>query len=323
MTLTQTAILTKKFILFSTIALVLGITGFIGYSIWQNWYLSTLPIVEEQPDTKFGVLPALGFPQRPVSSSNFTYSLDTTTGGLPKFDKIIKVFFLPKTYATFLSSQKSQELAEKFNIKTAPQILSEINYLYKEGEKTLEVNLDSGNFLFKKEATPSAKTLDSDDKLMADFKSVLSSLGVLKDQLKNGRAKVTGPQISIWPEDLDGKTIFTPEFNKSLVNAEVSGSADNTENYLALNFTFFSIDDSTFATYPLRKAEESFEDLKQGKGVIMIEPPKPQVSITSVYLGYYLPESYTPYLQPIYVFEGPQFVAFASAVSREFQTSGN
>lgn len=313
MTLTQTAILTKQVILVSAVALVLGIVGFIGYNIWYNWYLSTLPVVEEQPDAKFGILPALEFPSRSVSSSNFSYSLDTTTGGLPKFEKIIKVYFIIKTYATFLSAQRSQDLAEKFSIKTPPQILSETNYVYKEGEKTLEVNLDSGNFRFKNEATPSAAALDSDDKLTADFKNVLNSLGVLKDQLKNGRSKVVGSQISIWPQDLDGKAIFTPEFNKSLVNAQVSGSANNLENYFSLNFFFFLIDESTFATYPLKRAEEAFEDLKQGRGAVMIEPPKPQVSITSVYLGYYLPEGYTPYLQPIYVFEGPQFVAFTSA----------
>lgn len=298
----------------SAITLVLGIAGFIGYKIWYNWYISTLPPVEEQPDAKFGILPALEFPTRSVSSSNFSYSLDTTTGGLPKFEKIIKVYFIIKTYATFLSAQRSQDLAEKFAIKTPPQILSETNYVYKEGEKTLEVNLDSGNFRFKKEATPSATTLDSADKISADFKNVLNSLGVLKDQLKNGRAKMVGSQISIWPQDLDGKAIFTPEFNKSLVNAQVSGSANNLENYFSLNFFFFLIDESTFATYPLKRAEEAFEDLKQGQGVIMIEPSKPQVSITSIYLGYYLPEGYTPYLQPIYVFEGPQFVAFTSAI---------
>lgn len=297
----------------SSITLVLGIAGFIGYKIWYNWYISTLPPVEEQPDAKFGILPALEFPTRSVSSSNFSYSLDTTTGGLPKFEKIIKVFFLPKTYATFLSAQRSQDLAEKFAIKTPPQILSETNYVYKEGEKTLEVNLDSGNFRFKKEATPSAGALDSTDKMSADFKNVLNSLGVLKDQLKNGRTKVVGPQISVWPQDIDGKAIFTPEFNISLVNAQVSGSANNLENYFSLNFFFFLIDESTFATYPLKRAEEAFEDLKQGRGAVIIEPPKPQVSITSIYLGYYLPEGYTPYLQPIYVFEGPQFVAFTSA----------
>lgn len=317
MTLTQIAVFTRRSIVLSAIILSLSIISFIGYRIWHNWYISTLPPVEEQPDMKFGILPALEFPARAVSTSNFSYSLDTTTGGLPKFEKIIKVFFLVKTYATFLSAQRSQDLAEKFSIKAPPQILNETNYVYKEGGKTLEVNLDSGNFRFKNEATISASlsssTLDSEERLSTDFKNVLSFLGLLKEQLKNGRTKVVENQISLWPQDIDAKVIFTPEFNKSLINAKVAGSAGNLENYLSLNYTFFPIDESTFATYPLKRAEEAFEDLKSGKGVVMIEPAKPTVSITSVYLGYYLPEGYTPYLQPIYIFEGPQFVAFTSA----------
>ncbi|MBI2334375.1 hypothetical protein HYU96_01105 [Candidatus Daviesbacteria bacterium] len=320
MTLTQIAVFTRRTIVLSAAALILTIVGFIGYKIWLNYYLSTLPPVEEVPDTKFGSLPSLEFPATGVSSSNFSYSLDTATGGLPKvgqdpgFGKIIRVYFIVKTYATFLSAQRSQDLAEKLGIKTSAQIVSETNYVYKQDNKILEVNLDSGNFKFKNEATPEAKPLNEESRLATDFKNVLSFLGILKEELKSGRSQVAGSQISIWPKDIDGKAIFTPEFNKSLINATVSGPAGNLENYLSLEFTFFPIDESTYATYPLRRAEEAFEDLKQGKGVVMIEPAKPQVSITSVNLGYYLAESYTPYLQPIYIFEGPQFVAFASAI---------
>lgn len=347
MTLTQTAILTKQIILISTIFLTFSTIIFIGYKIWYNWYISTLPPVEEQPNIKFGVLPTLDFPQSSVSSSNFSYSLDTPTGGLPKvgidpgFEKIIKVYFLPKTYASFLSAQRSQDLAEKFAVKTPPKILSETNYQYKEDEKTLTVDLDSGNYQFLREATVSAKQkLDDDNALVEGFENTLSFLGGLKEELRHGRTKVVllkneagklvptklrsealAAQISIWPQSIDKKSIFTADYNKSLVSATVLGSAANLENYLALNYIFFSIDTSTFATYPLRAATEAFEDLKSGKGVVLIEPEKPQVSITSVYLGYYLPENYTPYLQPIYIFEGPDFVAYTSAIS--LKTSGN
>lgn len=349
MTLTQTAIFAKQVILISAIFLTFSTIIFIGYKIWYNWYLSTLPPVEEQPNTKFGILPALDFPQTFVSSSNFTYSLDTPTGGLPKvgadpgFEKIIKVYFLPKTYASFLSAQRSQDLAEKFGIKSPPKVLSETSYLFKEGERTLTVDLDSGNYQFKKEATLSAKQkLDDDNTLISDFENTLSFLGGLKEELRHGRTKVVllkseggtltptklrteaiAAQISIWPQSIDKKSIFTPDFNKSLVFAKVLGSAANLESYIALNYTFFQTDTSTFATYPLRAATEAFEDLKKGRGIVLIEPEKPQVSITSVYLGYYLPENYTPYLQPIYIFEGPQFAAYTSAISPSFKTSGN
>lgn len=344
MTLTQTANLTKHTITISVLALILGVVSFVGYKIWYAYYLNSLPPVEEKPDTKFGLLPPLDFPQTNVSTSNFSYSLDTVSGGLPKvgqdegFEKIIKVYFVVKSFATLLSSERSKALAEKFGITSPAQIISETKYRFVDQNKILNVDLDSGNFSYFKEATISARQqLDDDNKLVSDFEGVLNSLGVLKEDLRNGRTKVVllkvdsgnlvptqlraetaAAQISLWPADVDKKPIFTPDFNRSTVNSVVVQGASNIENYLSLEFNYYQIDTTVFATYPIKTAEAAFEDLKTGKGVVIIEPTKPQISITSVYLGYYLSENYNPYLQPIFVFEGPNFVGYVPAVSSEF-----
>lgn len=343
MTLTQTAILTKQSIKFAAVAAVVVTVSFIGYKIWYSYYLSTLPPVEEKPDTKFGKLPPPNFPKTLVSSSNFSYNLDTTTGSLPKigdedFEKIIKVYFVIKPLASLLSSQRSQSLAEKFDITNAPQILSETNYSFRSGGKTLSVDLDSGNFTYINLISPPSNVqLDDDNKLIVDFKSILANLGVLKNELREGRSKVVllrssganyipttvrteaiSAQISLWPKDLDKRSIFTSDFNKSLVNAQIFESSSNLENYLFINFTNWPVEERVFATYPTKSPDDAFNDLKGGKGAIILEPEKAEVSITSIYLGYYLSDSYTPYLQPIYIFEGPQFVAFVSAVDSSF-----
>jgi len=334
MTLSQTAIVTKQIITISIFAIVLGLVSFIGYKIWYAYYLAHLPAVEEKPDTKFGLLPSLDFSQGTVSSSNYSYSIDTSTGNLPKigqdpgFEKLVKVYFVTKTFASLLSSEKSQALAEKFDIKVAPEILSETSYRFKEKDKTLTVDLDSGNFVFKREATLSAQaSLDDDSRLVSDFERNLENLGIFKEDLKKGRTKVlllrpetATAQISLWPASIDSKPIQTPQFDSSLISATVYKSADDLKNYLSLNFTYYPIDTSTYATYPIKSAQQAFEDLKNGKGVVTIEPLKPNVSITSIYLGYYLPENYSPYLQPIFIFEGPHFASYVPATSEQFQT---
>lgn len=334
MTLTQVAIVTKQIITLSILAVVLGTISFIGYKIWYAYYLANLPPVEEKPDTKFGILPYPDFPVAGVSSSNFSYSIDTTTGDLPKvgtdagFEKLIKVYFITKSFATLLSPEKSQSLAEKFKITTLPQILSETNYKFVDGDKTLNVDLDSGNFTYQNEATISSQVnFDEDEKLIFDFKRILNNLGLSKQDLNEGRSKVVLSekdgveiaQISLWQANLDNIPIVTPDFNKSPVNARAFKSADNLENYLSLEFSYFPIDISTFATYPIKTTGAAFEDLRNGKGIVIIEPAKPDVSITSVYLGYFLPENYTPYLLPIFVFEGPDFAAYLPAITEEFQ----
>lgn len=345
MTLSQTAVLTKRIITITFFALVLGIISFIGYKLWYAYYLAHLPPIEEKPDTKYGLLPALDFPKSTVSSSNFTYSIDTSTGNLPKigdpsFEKFIKVYFVTRTFATLLASEKSQILAEKFDITQPPEIITETNYHFQDKGHNLKVDLDSGNFVYTNQASPSARTsLDDNNKLVSNFENILNTLGIFREEFKKGRTKVVflkdnggtliptslradavAAQVSIWPPPIDRRSIFTGEFNKSLIYAVVSPSADNIDNYRLLNFTYFPIDTTTFATYPIKTPDVAFEDLKLGKGVVVITPEKPNVSITSIYLGYYLADNYNPYLQPIFVFEGPNFAAYVSAVSEQFQS---
>ncbi len=345
MTLTQAALITRRTILFSIISLIIGIVSFIGYNIWYAYYLASLPPVEEKPDIKFGLLPPPEFPQGSVSTSNFSYSLDTTTGGLPKlgtdegFEKVVRVYFVTQTFATLLAPEKSAALAEKFKISSSPEIISDTRYRYKDQDKTLLVDLDNGNFSYRKNATPSANVnLGEDDKLILNFKQILSNLGVLKEDLQNGKVKLSflkmngdqlnptelkseavAYQISLWPAAIDKKPVVTPNFNNALIEAVISGESSNLDNYISLVFTYYPVDATTFATYPIKTAEEAFDDLKTGRGIVIVTPDKPQVSITSVSLGYYLSVSYSPYLQPIYVFEGPNFVSYVSAISGQFQ----
>lgn len=333
MTLTQTAILTKQIIAISIIAITVGIISFVSYKIWYAYYLSTLPPVEEKPDTKFSILPPPQFPKVSVSSSNFSYTLDTTTGGLPKigqdsgFEKIIKVYFVIKPYATFLSADKSQALAVKFNITNPPKVLNETTYEFKQDSKTLIVDLDSGNFKYSNETPFSPEqSPDTEERLVSNFIRILESLGVLKEEVKEGKSKVTVLNantkevlISVWPKDLDKKPIFASDVNKSPISATVRATSANLENYLSLDFTYYQIDTQTFATYPIKSSEAAFSDLKLGKGVVVVEPQRPQVSISSVSLGYFLPEGYSTYIQPVFVFEGPHFLAYVSAILSEFQ----
>ena len=325
MTLTAVATFTRRFIFLFILSLILGIAGFIGYKMWYANYLTSIPPIEEKPDTRFGNLPKPNFPDASVSSSNFSYSLDTTTGGLPSFDKLLKVYFIPKAYSTLLASDKSRELASQLGINVSPTIISETRYLFTQNTKSLTVDLDTGNFTFKQEATvagiPQTGTVET-EKLVDDFKNFLNSNQLLKEGLQNGPTKmnpltiVETPafEISIWPQDLDGKPILTASANKSLVNATVINNTRQIENYISLNYTYWPIDTSTFGTYPAKPIETALANLKSGEGIIIQEPSKPQISITSVYLAYFLETSYSPYLQPIYVFEGPQFRAYVLAL---------
>lgn len=322
MTLTQTAILTKRLLVISAISLALIITGTIAYNYYQAYQRSKIPPAEEQPDLKFGTLPQPNLPPIAVASSDYGYTLDTVTGGLPEnLPKLIKVYFIPQLGTTLLASERAKTLAESLGFNIGPESLSETErrFLDPSGGQLI-INLDSGNFkLTRQIATPSAQTTTIDDqaKLVADLKQFLASKNLLKPQIASGRFKIALNTISLWQEDVDGLPIETDSFSSGLVKAVVSKNLSE-QNYLSLDYHFWLIDQTNFATYPLKKAGLAFEQLQAGLGTIIIKPTGSRVSITSVYLAYLLTEEYSLYLQPIYVFEGEGFVAYVSAIPDEY-----
>ena len=75
----------------------------------------------------------------------------------------------------------------------------------------------------------------------------------------------------------------------------------------------------TQATYPLKTAEEAFNELKEGGGFLAsYYGNESQILIKEVYLAYYLGVTPQEYLMPVVVFEGPNgFFAYVSAVNDE------
>lgn len=318
MTLTQVATITRRGILVSIILLVLGLSVFIGYSIWHANYLASLPKPEEVPDVKFGMLPKINFAPSNVSSSNFSYQIATQTGGLPDFGKLVKVYFIPKATASFLAQDKASTLARQFNIDTTPESAEE-NYTFRKENRFLNLDVNTGNFTYKKEATISGtKFLASDTQVIQNFKNFLSFLGVLVPELKNGPGKVSGQEISIWPEEIDKKPIITAKFKQGLVRGEASQSAMALDDYTDIKFTYWPVDLTTFSTYPIKTTTQALEDLRSGKGNVVVEPTNSQVSITSSSIAYFESENYTPYLQPVIIFEGPNFVALVPAIIDQY-----
>ena len=88
----------------------------------------------------------------------------------------------------------------------------------------------------------------------------------------------------------------------------------DTKNLLKLDFTFWPVDQTSFATYPLKTAAQTFAELQNGQGTVIEESPTSAVSITDLTIGYFESNEYTPYLQPVFIFTGPNFTAYVPAI---------
>lgn len=334
MTLTQTAILTRRGIITLIILLILAVSTAIAYNIWNQYRLANLPPVVEKPEMKFGLLPPISFPASKVTSSNYAYSLDTETGFLPQTPKLLKVYFIPKSSLTLMAPEKSINLAKNLGFPLGPEILSVNLYRFtNEAGGEMVIDLTNGNFNFRqssveKIATNSAQAnLPGQDKITTDFKDYLSANNLLAEDLKNGRSPVqynnrtaqnsTTARVSLFPINFENLPIITPLFNQGLIKAVVNGSEAN--QYPGLNYIYWIIDKTTSSTYPLKTAEEAFAELKSGGGYVSLESKTPKVSLASVYLAYLESEEYTPYLQPVFVFEGPDFTGLVPAIATATQ----
>lgn len=329
MTLTQAATWTKRGIALFAITFILGIVAIIGYNVWYRYYLTTLPKPEVKPEMKFGSLPELKFPPMTVSSSNFSYAIETETGDLPKFPNMIKVYFVPPVPLSLMASEKTKRLAESFGFLNEAANTAQNRQRFTDNEGgELTVDLTTGNFRLQKQSTTSAKQNESPpgkDTLIGEFKSHLGARELLPEILQNGRAdtspviassSATLDEVSLWPSDIDELPVVSAPLQKGLVRGIPAYDPEGKIFFDRVDYTLWQIDNTTFSTYPLITAEQALIDLKTGKGFISSDPKTPKVSVASVRLAYYEAEEYAPYLQPVFIFEGPGFAALVPAIAK-------
>jgi hypothetical protein len=72
-------------------------------------------------------------------------------------------------------------------------------------------------------------------------------------------------------------------------------------------------------TYPIKTADQAFDDLKKGKGYIAsYNGTGSQILINNVFLAYYIGQAQQDYLQPVIVFQGQNgFFAYVPAIADE------
>lgn len=344
MTLTEASAATKKGLIITALTIFVLLAGWGAWHFYYNYiYLPGLPPVVEQPTLVFGPLPKIAFPETSISSSNFSYALDTETGGLPEDTPLlIKVYSVAQLATDLLALDRAKNLAGSLNFNKNPLAITSTQYKFIDDKNggELIVDLDTGNFKFRRNiASGSADSFERIEDFIDEetqgrmFKNFLNSKNLLKDQLKEGQTKAsynnpikkdsTLVTINLWQEGVEDFPIVTPKFNEGLIKAITSNNRDDVKKYISLDYIFWPIDLENFGTYPIKNAKEAFEELKNGEGFIAVEPRSSSVSITKVYLGYYLAEEFSNYLQPVYVFEGPGFAGMIPAIKSEFVEKEN
>lgn len=343
--LTQIAVVSRKGIRYGIYALILIIIARFVFNFGVSLYKKIFPPPPPSPTVTFGKLPKLPFPEK-ERPENLTYVLETPDGKLPALPEQEPIYFMPPIASSInvVENAKSKARSLGFDPNGKPIVESIKNvYLFQKTTQpsTLTMNIITGIFSisYNLNADPSAVSgiPSAPDQAISQVKSYFGSAGITPDFV-NGRStsellKLEGGnfvkvdslsdaelvKVNLFRENLGlDKDIIsvTPNMPEANIWAITSG----TRSIIAAEYHYYQLDKQKSGTYPLKSAEEAWEELKGGNAYFanLGTDSDGQITIRRVYLGYYDPGQYTEFYQPVVVFEGDGgFFAYVPAVKSD------
>lgn len=346
MTLTQTAYYARlaiKSLLFFVIFLVVGK---LLINIGSTVYLQLFPPPPPAPTVSFGRVPVLYFPER-QGIPTFTYTLQTTTGELPKLSTTANVYFTPTRSASFLSLDEAMKIARNLGFQQTNTPLTDTIYRFerKESSATLDVNIINKTLsisynLTKTPELMSMRSPSTNDALSAVL-SFLRQSSLLPPDLENGEKtfeylKTDPPDLStvsslseanfirvnLFRQKYDDLPVVTANRKRGNVWFLVTGDRAADKQIIAGEYHYFPVDSSRKSTYPVKSAQQAWEELAGDKAYIAEYPDKDnKITIRRVYLAYYDSKQPQGFLEPVIVFEGDNFLAYVPAITVEYYGS--
>jgi len=334
-------------------AIVLGIVGVISFFVLKGlmsfgikqWQTSH-PVPTPAPSVLFGKLPKIKFPQsKNTYPSNFV--LETIGGELPEASSSAKVFQIPKKLPSLLASRHAREFATRLEFKGNPISKTPTEYKFEDPKtslRTLDLDIVNYNFSVKYNFLKDAeifeeKSLPDSQQAKSEAISFFQKTGIFPSELQQGEKKVsflsfTGKEflettslsranavrVDFLRSNVDNYPLLPPEFERSPVFVIFSGSKAKEKRVILAEFNYFEPNYQALATYPIKSAQEAWEELKNRAGFIARWQGKTgKATIRKAYLAYYDSPEYQNFLQPIFVFEGDyNFVAYVPAIKDEW-----
>lgn len=352
-TLTETSVIARKAIKYGSIGFVaITILWYLGVA-GVNYYIMLNPPPAPPPTVDFNTLPPVDFPD---SKERPTMSLELPTGNIPAFPDRMRVYYAPTKRSGFADPDRAIETATALGFLFKPSQPSETDYVWTNQDQLnsrLEMNIVSGYFMLTRvwQNNPALATMGnftSDKAVILDTENYLKRTTLLNDDaigvervtyLKDDVGKLVNAlslsdadfvQIDLFRKNIDevdpaskSKEIkasypfYRTDPLKGLIRVVVSGSKNQNEKIISMDYEYTTIDYTKNGTYPIKTGEEAWAELSSGGGYVSPNSPKTgDIKIRRIFLGYYDSGTSQQYAMPIYIFLGDQnFTAYVSAVS--------
>lgn len=342
-TLTETAYYTRKAINWGIIGLIIFfILRFLFDSAINTWQ-RLHPPPPPPPTVAFGKLPALKLPENGSASTSLKFTLETIEGKPYIASTSAAVYFIPKPAPNLLALTRAKQFAGRLNFTNEPTTDNQIIFHFIDSinpARYLDFNIVTNNFDLNYDYSSDVslfneKNLPSAAQAMQETKNFLQNFGLYSSALVAGEEKITylalsgnnllpatsyseanAIRVDLGRANLEDLKLFPTNPQTELVYFIFSPSLDQTKKFLKISYKFWPVEIDQRATYPLKTAEAAWEELKNNKGYVALPPLSGnQVVVRKISLGYFYPDDYQPFLQPIYVFEGdPNFLGFVPAI---------
>ncbi len=299
----------------------------------------------------FGSLPSPLFNHKIAYPEGATFVLDNIEGKPITSTDSAHIFFIPPKNTRFSYIQNIYTMAKNagFNTQKISHTLNDTTARFDDGSQRLDIDITYFNFTFKYAYEKSPLTFLNpqlvDESTIKDRAvNYLQQLGRYPHELSLGSQHIVYMRYNTETEDFEvvqnpnEANVVEVDFFRPDIDGRPSGAPDGypvvsakyftSENYVVMTLNplnqkilkaqvkFFDKDDANVGTYPLKSGDDAWAEFNQGNGII-VSPGGTSYPITikKMFLGYFEPDTYQPYLQPVYVFLGDNnFAAYVPAV---------
>ena len=341
MTLTEFSYYFRKYLPFLVLFFLIFLIFF--YSIKLTLvYLDSNKTTAVYTNPIFGKISSPEIPQS-TTSAGLKFTLDTIEGQPVTATETAKVFFLPQFNPRFGYREKIYLIAKSFGFNTEVVKHKLVNKLatFTDEEKTLSIDISNFNFKFDKKVnnelfSSSQLTIPSKPEIENKAIDFLKKVGRYTDELGKGTTKIIylkynpGNQNFVNVDSRNQAQLVEVDFYRPNVDdfSIVTPKFFNSQNYVIMLFegsdykviksqiAFFEKSEEQIGIYPIKTGEEAWSELNNGNGFVVAGTQgQKNIVIKSMKLGYFDPDIYQNYLQPVYVFIGEgDFAAYVPAV---------
>lgn len=295
----------------------------------------------------FGKLQRQIFPQN-VTTQSFIYTVNTLTGSLPLLKSQVKVHRMTIPEPDLLVLNKFNQQVSQAGFSPGYVQISDKVFEWKSNQnistldRRIRINIVNYDYTITSpymndSAVLSAKNLPVESKAKLTAQSFLTSMNTLPTDIdlsktktnlfaiQNGKltraTSLSNSQIievDFEQNDIDKLPIYYENPNSSNISLLIGGGGFQGQ-VVAGSYVHQAISNDA-ATYPIKTADEAFSELKQGTGYIASYfGTSSNISITNVFLAYYIGSQPQDFLMPVIVFQGDNgFYAYVPAITGEW-----